>query len=212
MNILRKTIVSFVLLVLIAPESPIFAWTLTESVNSIQATDPVLPTGVSNPKGSIGALLAELFWGMGDGVKNGKIKPQYIDYSGISAWTQSGSEVFTSGTGNVGIGVSNPSAKLEVAGQVKITGGSPGVGKVLVSDASGLASWSASAPLYSFSETDPVWNGVSGNYYTKTNLQTSGQSSVHWGNLTNTVVANGFAPGILSVADWNTFNGKQNAL
>ncbi|HOB85364.1 MAG TPA: hypothetical protein PK521_14440 [Bacteroidales bacterium] len=35
------------------------------------------------------------------------------------------------------------------------------------------------------SETDPVWTGVSGNYYTKTNLQTSGQSSVHWNNLTN---------------------------
>jgi len=35
------------------------------------------------------------------------------------------------------------------------------------------------------SETDPVWTGVSGNYYTKTNLQTSGQSSVHWNNLTS---------------------------
>ena len=35
------------------------------------------------------------------------------------------------------------------------------------------------------SETDPVWTGVSGNYYTKTNLQTSGQASVHWNNLTN---------------------------
>ncbi len=37
----------------------------------------------------------------------------------------------------------------------------------------------------SYSETDPVWTGASGNYYTKTNLQTSGQSSVHWNNLTN---------------------------
>jgi len=46
-------------------------------------------------------------------------------------------------TGNVGIGTTNPSpeAKLEVAGQIKITGGSPGVGKVLISDAAGLASW-----------------------------------------------------------------------
>lgn len=30
---------------------------------------------------------------------------------------------------------------LTVAGQVKITGGSPGAGKTLTSDASGLASW-----------------------------------------------------------------------
>lgn len=46
-----------------------------------------------------------------------------------------------SSTGNIGIGSASPSAKLEVAGQVKITGGSPGVGKVLTSDGTGLASW-----------------------------------------------------------------------
>jgi len=44
-------------------------------------------------------------------------------------------------TGNVGIGTTSPAAKLEVAGQVKITGGSPAAGKVLTSDSSGLASW-----------------------------------------------------------------------
>ena len=43
--------------------------------------------------------------------------------------------------GNVGIGTSNPGAKLEIAGQIKITGGIPGVGKVLTSDSNGLASW-----------------------------------------------------------------------
>ena len=43
--------------------------------------------------------------------------------------------------GNVGIGTTSPGAKLEVAGQVKITGGAPGSGKVLTSDATGLASW-----------------------------------------------------------------------
>lgn len=43
--------------------------------------------------------------------------------------------------GNVGIGTMTPGAKLEVAGQVKITGGSPGAGKVLTSDAVGLATW-----------------------------------------------------------------------
>lgn len=43
--------------------------------------------------------------------------------------------------GNVGIGTTSPGAKLEVAGQVKITGGAPGVGRVLTSDATGLATW-----------------------------------------------------------------------
>lgn len=44
-------------------------------------------------------------------------------------------------SGNVGIGTVNPTAKLEVAGQIKITGGHPGEGKVLTSDNTGLASW-----------------------------------------------------------------------
>ncbi len=48
--------------------------------------------------------------------------------------------------GNVGIGTSTPGTQLEVAGQVKITGGSPGIGKVLTSDASGLATWQSPFP------------------------------------------------------------------
>ncbi len=43
--------------------------------------------------------------------------------------------------GNVGIGVLDPDTELEVNGQVKITGGTPGADKVLTSDADGLASW-----------------------------------------------------------------------
>jgi hypothetical protein len=43
--------------------------------------------------------------------------------------------------GNVGIGSTIPGAKLDINGQIKITGGNPGVGKILTSDASGLASW-----------------------------------------------------------------------
>ncbi|KYG64914.1 hypothetical protein AZI86_11995 [Bdellovibrio bacteriovorus] len=43
--------------------------------------------------------------------------------------------------GDFGIGTTNPGAKLEVGGQIKITGGSPGLGKVLTSNATGLATW-----------------------------------------------------------------------
>ncbi|MDP2387344.1 MAG: tail fiber domain-containing protein [Bacteroidota bacterium] len=53
----------------------------------------------------------------------------------------SASKAIVFDNGNVGIGNISPTAKLEVAGQIKITGGTPGLNKVLMSDASGLASW-----------------------------------------------------------------------
>jgi hypothetical protein len=48
-------------------------------------------------------------------------------------------------SGNVGIGTTSPGAVLDVNGQIKVSGGTPGVGKVLTSDANGLASWSSVA-------------------------------------------------------------------
>ena len=43
--------------------------------------------------------------------------------------------------GNVGVGTSAPAAKLDVIGKIKITDGTQGAGKVLVSDANGVGSW-----------------------------------------------------------------------
>jgi hypothetical protein len=58
--------------------------------------------------------------------------------------------------GNVGIGTTNPTAKLEVNGLLKLSGGSPGAGKFLISDNTGLASWYDLTPSL-------VGAGVSGN-------------------------------------------------
>ncbi len=65
---------------------------------------------------------------------------QTLRHNGTSWITNS--TLYNDGT-NVGIGTSSPGAKLEVAGQIKITGGTPGAGKILTSDASGLASWAS---------------------------------------------------------------------
>ncbi len=66
-------------------------------------------------------------------------------------------------TGNVGIGTTSPGAKLEVNGQIKITDGTQGVGKVLTSDASGLATWQPAAGGITGSGTAnyiPKWTGA----------------------------------------------------
>jgi hypothetical protein len=70
--------------------------------------------------------------------ETGRLGTQVIP---VSPWTTSGNNIYNSNFGNVGIGTSNPLTTLDIAGQIRITGGSPGLGKVLTSDANGLASW-----------------------------------------------------------------------
>lgn len=44
-------------------------------------------------------------------------------------------------SGLVGINTSTPTAPLDINGQIRVRGGAPGAGKVLTSDANGLATW-----------------------------------------------------------------------
>ena len=78
---------------------------------------------------------SELFGGAWDILSGGTNNITLTPGGGSTAMT------LLATNGNVGIGTATPGAKLEVNGQVKITGGVPGAGKVLTSDATGLASW-----------------------------------------------------------------------
>jgi trimeric autotransporter adhesin len=86
--------------------------------------------------------------------------------------------------------------------------------------------WENFTPGYltSYTETDPVWSAVATNYYTKTNMQTSGAASLHFNNLTNkptTIAGYGItdamttahvANGITytNITNWNTAYGWGN--
>lgn len=85
------------------------------------------------------SVTANAIWSIGTGGGIGATDNFYL-YK--EAGTM-GAKLVVQDNGNVGIGTTSPGAKLEVAGQIKITGGTPGAGKVLTSDANGLASWNS---------------------------------------------------------------------
>ncbi len=57
--------------------------------------------------------------------------------------TNNTTRMFVDSIGNVGVGTTAPAAKLDVVGQIKITDGTQGDGKILTSNANGLGSWVA---------------------------------------------------------------------
>ncbi len=104
------------------------------------ATGPQGPIGLTGPQGAQGPAGPTGPQGpAGAGLPNGAAAGNTPYWNGAS-WVVNSSNIFNNG-GNVGIGNVAPGAKLEVTGQVKITGGAPGAGKVLTSDATGLATW-----------------------------------------------------------------------
>ncbi len=103
-------------------------------------------------------------------VKDGVSKYNWSEAENyVAKWGQYGamqkSTIYDNG--NIGIGTEKPSAKLEVAGQVKITGGEPGNNKILVSDANGLATWKPNLDNDPTNELElPSQTGNAGKYLT----------------------------------------------
>jgi hypothetical protein len=62
-------------------------------------------------------------------------------------------------------------------------------------------------------ETDPVWSAASSNYYTKTNLQTIGESQIHFGNIINRpTTLSGYGITDAFNGSWSNLTGKPTTL
>lgn len=69
----------------------------------------------------------------------------YTKSSGLYIVDSSGNEyrvITANSSGWVGIGTTTPTTMLDVNGQIRIRGGSPGANKILISDENGFGSWS----------------------------------------------------------------------
>jgi hypothetical protein len=61
--------------------------------------------------------------------------------SPMTFWTNNEERIRIDSDGEIGIGTDNPLATLDVVGDIKITDGTEGIGKVLTSNATGKAAW-----------------------------------------------------------------------
>jgi hypothetical protein len=89
-------------------------------------------------------------------------------------WLANGTHVYKN-TGNVGIGTNTPSEKLDIAGKIKITDGSEGVGKILTSDATGVGTWqpATSSSFWTKSGANVFPTSISDNIGINTSTPTS---------------------------------------
>jgi len=74
-------------------------------------------------------------------IKDWEIPANTIDDDGDGATDETNGVFVFTREGTIGIGTAVPTAALDVRGNVKIVDGTQGAGKVLTSDAAGLASW-----------------------------------------------------------------------
>jgi hypothetical protein len=138
-------------------------------------------------------------------------------------------------SGNVGIGITNPTEKLEVSGKTKtetiqITSGVTNIGSVLTAvDSQGNTEWgqfinvtslSATTPMSATNVNSPVISiqdakadditkGAASFNSSDFNDNNNGLISIDY---VNAQKASGTTDGFLSSSDWNTFNNKQNGI
>lgn len=94
--------------------------------------------------------------------------------TGAPTATQLANDMIITSAGNVGLGTISPVTKLHIEsatqGAVRITDGSQGVGKVLTSDANGLAKWDLAPIVHQSNASKTIVPGNVANTWVNSNL------------------------------------------
>ncbi|MBK8054719.1 MAG: hypothetical protein IPK35_16005 [Saprospiraceae bacterium] len=145
-----------------------------------------------------------------------------IDHKGTfrqidsSKWTLSGTHIFNKNSGNVGIGLINPMAKLHTSGTIRFDGLGTNTTNtnILTTDVNGnvtsrtLSSLLNNNVITSLNGlTQSIQTLVTGTGGTDFNITSSG--SIHTFNIPHASASN---RGLLTSADWTIFNNKENAI
>lgn len=108
----------------------------------IGISSPTYPLTVSAPTGGKGIVQKTADVEVGFYTTSGQAFLQTWSNHPLYFTTNNGlTQMALTTQGNLGIGTTAPTSMLDVNGQVRIRGGLPGAGKVLTSDANGLATW-----------------------------------------------------------------------
>lgn len=112
-------------------------------------------------------------------------------WSGTTSLSSNANLFWDNTNSRLGIGTATPSTAVDINGQVKISGGSPGLGKVLVSDAAGLASWQ------NISGSGLTGSGVTGNFsFWNSSSSLSSTTNLFWDNTNKRIGINNASPAV----------------
>jgi hypothetical protein len=174
-------------------------------ISNSSALTPLIKGDFSTKTLTVNDYLATKYFKMTNGATNGYVlqsdasgngiwvNPTTLTTSATNNWTTSGTDQYNALSGNVGIGTTSPTEKLEILGKTKTTDFQMTTGAtndyILKSDASGNGSWVNSNSLLGISSLTtnylPKWNGtafVNSDLYHNGNRTSIGTTTTQFGS------------------------------